>query len=104
MKVVAYTSRQLKVHEKNYPTHDLESAVMVFASKIWRHYCIVSMLMCIPTTSVFNMCLLKRKSLTKKVVGIFERLQVSVLYPSSKANMVADDLSRMTMGSVTRKT
>jgi hypothetical protein len=37
-KVVAYASRQLKVHEKNYPTHDLELAAVVFALKIWRHY------------------------------------------------------------------
>ncbi|WMV41443.1 hypothetical protein MTR67_034828 [Solanum verrucosum] len=37
-KVIAYTSRQLKVHEKNYPTHDLELAAVVFALKIWRHY------------------------------------------------------------------
>ena len=35
-KVIAYASRQLKAHEKNYPTHDLELAVMVFALKIWR--------------------------------------------------------------------
>jgi len=37
-KVVAYASRQLKVHEMNYPTHDLELAAIVFAMKIWRHY------------------------------------------------------------------
>ena len=37
-KVVAYTSRQLKPHEKNYHTHDLELATIVFALKIWRHY------------------------------------------------------------------
>ena len=37
-KVIAYTSRKLKVREKNYPTHDLEFAVVVFAFKIWRHY------------------------------------------------------------------
>ncbi|WMV19420.1 hypothetical protein MTR67_012805, partial [Solanum verrucosum] len=37
-KVIAYASRQLKVHENNYPTHDLELAVVVFALKIWRHY------------------------------------------------------------------
>uniref|UniRef100_A0A0V0HH59 Putative ovule protein n=1 Tax=Solanum chacoense TaxID=4108 RepID=A0A0V0HH59_SOLCH len=36
-KVIAYASRQLKVHEKNYPTQDLELAVVVFALKIWRH-------------------------------------------------------------------
>ena len=36
-KVVAYVSRQLKPHEKNYPTHDMELSVIVFALKIWRH-------------------------------------------------------------------
>ena len=37
-KVIAYASIQLQVHEKNYPTHDLELAAVVFALKIWRHY------------------------------------------------------------------
>nr|GEV09116.1 reverse transcriptase domain-containing protein [Tanacetum cinerariifolium] len=37
-KVIAYASRQLKIHEKNYTTHDLELGVVVFAIKIWRHY------------------------------------------------------------------
>src|SRR4051812_29344807 len=37
-KVVAYASRQLKSHEENYPTHDLELAVVVFTLKVWRHY------------------------------------------------------------------
>ncbi|XP_058725705.1 uncharacterized protein LOC131596998 [Vicia villosa] len=37
-KVVAYASRQLRVHERNYPTHDLELAEVVFVLKIWRHY------------------------------------------------------------------
>ena len=36
--VVAYASRQLKVHEKNYPSHDLELAAIVYVLKIWRHY------------------------------------------------------------------
>ena len=36
--VVAYASRQLKVHERNYPTHDLELAAVGFVLKIWRHY------------------------------------------------------------------
>ena len=37
-RVIAYDSRQLKKHEVNYPTHDLELAAMVHALKIWRHY------------------------------------------------------------------
>ena len=36
--MIADASRRLKVHEKNYPTHDLELAEVVFALKIWRHY------------------------------------------------------------------
>ena len=37
-RVVAYGSRQLKNHEQNYPTHDMELAAVVFALNIWRHY------------------------------------------------------------------
>ena len=36
--VIAYASKQLKPHERNYPTHDLELAVVIFALKIWRYY------------------------------------------------------------------
>jgi len=36
--VVAYASQQLKPYNKNYPTHNLEIAAVVFALKIWRHY------------------------------------------------------------------
>ena len=37
-KVMAYASRQLKPHEQNYPTHDLELVAVVFSLKIWQHY------------------------------------------------------------------
>ncbi|GKF03719.1 retrotransposon protein, putative, ty3-gypsy subclass, partial [Tanacetum coccineum] len=37
-RVRAYASRQLKIHEKNYTTHDLELGAVVFALKMWRHY------------------------------------------------------------------
>ena len=37
-RVIAYGYRQLKNHERNYPTHDMELATIVFALKIWRHY------------------------------------------------------------------
>ncbi|GKD78626.1 putative reverse transcriptase domain-containing protein [Tanacetum coccineum] len=37
-KVIAYASRQLKIHKKNYTTHDLELEVVVFTLKMWRHY------------------------------------------------------------------
>ena len=35
--VIAYASRQLKIHENNYPTHDIELAAVVFGLKIWSH-------------------------------------------------------------------
>jgi hypothetical protein len=38
--VVCYASQQLRKHEENYPTHDLELAAVVHALKIWRHYLI----------------------------------------------------------------
>jgi hypothetical protein len=37
-RVIAYASRQLRRYEVNYPTHDLELAVVIYALKIWRHY------------------------------------------------------------------
>ena len=37
-RVITYASRQLKKHEQNYPTHDLEMVAVVLALKIWRHY------------------------------------------------------------------
>ena len=51
-KVVAYASRQHKVHERNYPTHDLELAAIVFGLKIWRHYLYGAQFHCSATTKL----------------------------------------------------
>ena len=51
-KVIAYASRQLKKHEQNYPTHDLELAAVIHALKIWRHYFMVCTLIFIPIDPV----------------------------------------------------
>ena len=59
-KVIAYASRQLKTHEKNYPTHDLELAAIVFALKIWRHYLYVVHVDVFTNHKILKMCLLKR--------------------------------------------
>ena len=37
-RVILFASRQLKPHERNYPTHDLELATVIFALKVWKHY------------------------------------------------------------------
>ena len=59
-KVIAYSSRKLKVHEKNYPTHDLELATVVFALKIWRNYLHGFHVDVLLIIRVSNMCLPKR--------------------------------------------
>ena len=51
-KVIAYASRQLKKHEQNYPTYDLEISAVVFALKIWRHYLYDVTVKSTPTTRV----------------------------------------------------
>ena len=57
VKVVAYASRQLKSHEQNYPTHDLELVAVVFALKIWRHYLYGEK--CMKATILYSPCILE---------------------------------------------
>ena len=59
-KVVAYASRQHKVQERNYPTHDLELEAVVFALKIWRYYLYGVHADVYTNQKSLNMCLLKR--------------------------------------------
>lgn len=59
-KVIAYVSRQLKDYERNYPTHDLELAVVVFAWKLWRHYLYGERCKIYTHHKVSNISLLKR--------------------------------------------
>ncbi|GJW16108.1 reverse transcriptase domain-containing protein [Tanacetum coccineum] len=67
-KVIAYTSRQLKIHEKNFTTHDLELGAVVFALKTWRHYL--------------------------RWIELFSDYECEIRYHPGKANVVADELSR----------
>ena len=98
-KVVAYASRQLKPHEKNYPLHDLELAVIVFALKIWRHYlygekCFIytyhKSLKYFPSQRELN---LRQRRLMK----LIKDYDCVIDYPSGKANVVANSLSRKSM-------
>ena len=94
--VIAYGSRQLRPHEKNYPTHDLEFAAIIFALKIWRHYLIREKF------ELFS----DRKSLkylfSQKELNMRQRRWMELLndydftlqYHPGKANVVADALSR----------
>jgi hypothetical protein len=53
-RVIAYASRQLRKHEVNYPTHDLELATVVHALKIWRHYLLGNVCHITPITRVLS--------------------------------------------------
>ncbi|KAK8625988.1 hypothetical protein V6N13_133643 [Hibiscus sabdariffa] len=95
-RVVAYASRQLKVHEKNYPTHDLELAAVVFALKIWRHYLYGEK--CIVYTDHKSLkYLMTQKELNlrqRRWLELLKDYDLSIEYHPGKANVVADALSR----------
>ena len=59
-RVIAYASRQLKKHEENYPTHDLELAVVVFALKFYRHYLFGFLAGSLQIIRVFNIFSLRK--------------------------------------------
>ncbi|GJY90653.1 putative nucleotidyltransferase, ribonuclease H [Tanacetum coccineum] len=95
-KVIAYASRQLKIHEKNYTTHDLELGAVVFALKIWRHYLY-------GTKSVIYMDhkslqhIFSQKELNmrqRRWIELFSDYDCEIRYHPGKANVVADALSR----------
>jgi hypothetical protein len=99
-KVVAYASRQLKPHEKNYPTHDLELAAVVHALKIWRHYLIGNKceiytdhksLKYIFTQSDLNLR-------QRRWLELIKDYNLEIHYHPGKANVVADALRRKSYG------
>ncbi|GKC79786.1 putative reverse transcriptase domain-containing protein, partial [Tanacetum coccineum] len=94
-KVIAYASRQLKIHEKNYTTHDLELGVVVFALKIWRHYLYGTKCM-VFTDHKSLPHILDQKELNIRQHHWLELLSdydCEMRYHSRKANVVADALS-----------
>jgi len=97
--VVAYALRHLKVHEKNYPTHDLELAAVVFVLKIWRHYLYGSKF------EVYNNHKSLKYLFDQKELNMRQRRWLEFLkdynfqlsYNPGKANVVADALSRKSL-------
>ncbi|GKF05406.1 putative reverse transcriptase domain-containing protein, partial [Tanacetum coccineum] len=94
-KVIAYASQQLKVHEKNYTTHDLELGSVVFALKLWRHYLYGT------RCTVFIDHKILQHILDQKDLNMRQRCWLELLsdydydirYHSGKSNVVADALS-----------
>ncbi|WVZ64212.1 hypothetical protein U9M48_013772 [Paspalum notatum var. saurae] len=95
-RVVAYASRQLRKHEANYPTHDLELAAVVHALKIWRHYLLGN------TCHIYTDHKSLKYILTQPELNMRQRRWLELIkdydleihYHPGKANVVADALSR----------
>ena len=94
--MIAYASRQLKLHEKNYPMHDLELAAIMFALNIWRHYlyrekCFIytyhKILKYLPSQREINLRQCRWMELIKDYDCVID-------YHLRKANVVPDALSR----------
>ena len=99
-RVVAYGSRQLKNHERNYPTHDMELAAMVFALKIWRHYLYNEQFEVYSNYKslkyIFTQWGLNMRQ--RRWMEFLEDYDFTLHYHPGKANVVADALSRKSWG------
>ena len=91
-KVIAYASKQLKIYEKNYLTHDLELAAVVFALKLWRHYLYgVHIDVFTDHKSLQNVFTQKELNLRqRRWLELLKDYDMSILYHPNKANVVAD--------------
>jgi hypothetical protein len=93
-KVIVYGSRQLKNHERNYPTHDLELATVVFALKSWRHY-LYGETCDIYTDHTSLKYIFTQKELNMRQhrwLELIKDYDLTIQYHLGKANVVADAL------------
>ncbi|GJT80422.1 putative reverse transcriptase domain-containing protein [Tanacetum coccineum] len=95
-KVTAYASRQLKIQEKNYTTHDLDLGAVVFALKTWRNY-LYGMRSVIYTDHKSLQHIFNQKELNMRQmrwIELFSDYECEILYHPGKANVVADTLTK----------
>ncbi|GKE94948.1 putative reverse transcriptase domain-containing protein, partial [Tanacetum coccineum] len=94
--VITYAFRRLKIHEKNYTTHDLELGVVVFALKIWRH-CLYGKKSVIYTDHKSLQHIFSQKELNmrqRRWIELFSDYDCEIRYHPGKAHVVADALRR----------
>ena len=97
-----YASRHLKKHEENYPTHNLELAVVVFSLKIWRHY-IYGAPCRIFTNHKSLQYIFTQKELNlsqREWLELIKYCDYTIEYHPTKANVIADTLSRWSESSL----
>nr|GEW94484.1 putative reverse transcriptase domain-containing protein [Tanacetum cinerariifolium] len=96
-KVIAYASRQLRTHEENYMTHDLELGAVVFALRLWRHYLYgVKCTMFRDHKSL--QYIMDQKELNmrqRRWIELLSDYDCEIRYHPGKANIIADALNRM---------
>ncbi|GKD79951.1 putative reverse transcriptase domain-containing protein [Tanacetum coccineum] len=95
-KVIAYASRQLEIHKKNYTTHDLELGAVVFALKIWRHYLYGTKCMVFINHKSLQH-ILNQKELNmrqRRWLKLISDYDCEIRYHPRKANVVADALRK----------
>ena len=99
-KVVAYGSRQLKNHEQNYPTHNLELAAVVFALKLWRCYLYREKFQVYSDHKSLKYIFTQKDLNLRQMrwVECLEDYDFTLNYHPGKANVVADALSRKSRG------
>ncbi|GJU44622.1 putative reverse transcriptase domain-containing protein [Tanacetum coccineum] len=94
-KVIAYASRQLKTHEENYTTHDLELGAVVFAPRLWRHYLYGTK--CVVYTDHKSLqYILDQKELNmrqRRWIELLSDYDCEIHYHPGKANVEVDALS-----------
>nr|GFA61205.1 retrovirus-related Pol polyprotein from transposon 17.6 [Tanacetum cinerariifolium] len=95
-KVIAYASRQLKTHEENYTTRDLELEAVIFALRLWKHYLYGTK--CVVFTDYKSLqYILNQKELNLRHwrwIELLSDYDCKIRYHPGKANVVADTLSR----------
>ena len=99
-RVIAYGSRQLKNHEQNYPTHDMELAAVVFALKIWRHYLYGKEFEVYSDHKSLKYIFTQRdlNMRQRRWMEFLEDYDFTLHYHPGKANVVADALSQKSRG------
>jgi hypothetical protein len=93
--VISYSSRQLRCHEENYPTHDLELAAVVMALRTWRHYLLGNVVQIYTDHKslkyIFTQPDMNMRQ--RRWLELIKDYELEMHYHPGKANVVADALS-----------